>query len=407
MPKRSNLTWLALGAFAIGTEAYVVAGLLPTLAADLHVSLSAAGQLIAVFALAYAVGSPLLAVATGKMERKRLLLISLALFGLLNLAAAVAHSYGMLLLVRVGLALAAGTFVPAASAYAVAVTPAAERGRALSIIFAGMTVAMMVGVPVGVVVGGHFGWRFTFIGVAALAAIAWGGLALTLARVPSSVAIPLKERFAIARRPDVFNVLLNTLLALTGVYVIFSYLAPMLTQVAHLGSNGVAALLFVFGAAAAIGNLVGGRVVDRIGPQRVLIAIFSVLTVAYAALSLVGTFLPPATARWLIIPILGIWGLVGASFPSAQQVRMASLAPRLAPLTLALNASAIYLGASLGAFIGSLVIAHRSPAQLGWVGAGFELIALTLLLGARTRTRASVGEVEEMPPEAQTAIEPL
>lgn len=404
--KRTQLIWLALGAFAIGTEGYVVAGLLPTLAADLHVSLSAAGQLIAVFALAYAVGSPLLAVATGKMERKRLLLISLAAFGVLNVVAALADSYATLLLARVGLALAAGTFVPAASAYAVAVMPAAERGRALSIVFAGMTVAMMIGVPIGVVLGGYFGWRFTFVSVAILAAIAWVGLATTLAPVSSSVAIPLKDRFAIARRPDVAKVLVNTLLALTGVYAIFAFLAPMLAQMAHLGNNGVAALLFVFGGAAATGNLVGGRLVDRIGPKRVLVTIFVVLTVVYAALSVVGTVVPPETARWLVIPLLAIWGLIGASFPSAQQVRMASLAPRLAPVTLALNASAIYLGASLGAFIGSLVIAHRSPIQLGWVGAAFELAALTLLLGTRAPATASADEAD-FPVEAEPAIEPM
>ncbi|HVU34696.1 MAG TPA: MFS transporter [Opitutaceae bacterium] len=407
MTKRSNLIWLALGAFAIGTEGYMVAGLLPTLATDLHVSLSAAGQLIAVFALAYAIGSPLLAVATGRMERRRLLLGSLAAFGALNVVAALAHTYATLLLARVGLALAAGTFVPAASAYAVAVMPAAQRGRALSIIFAGMTVAMMVGVPLGVVLGGHFGWRFTFVGVAFLAVLAWTGLALTLERVPSSVAIPLRERFAIARRPDVFQVLVNTLLALTGVYAIFSFLAPLLARTAGLGSNGVAALLFVFGAAAAIGNLVGGRIVDRIGPKRVLVVIFGALTLVFAALSLVGESMPAAEARWLVIPILGLWGLLGASFPSAQQVRMASLAPRLAPVTLALNASAIYLGASAGAFIGSLVIAYRSPVQLGWVGAAFELLALTQLIGSR-RHVAARDETDLTPsPEIQPVIEPI
>lgn len=407
MTKKTRLIWLALGAFAIGTEGYVVAGLLPTVATDLHVSIAAAGQLITVFALAYALGSPLLAVATGKMERKRLLLVSLAVFGVLNLAAALTQSYAMLLVVRIGLALAAGTFVPAASAYAVAVMPAAQRGRALSIVFAGMTVAMMLGVPMGVLLGGHFGWRSTFIAVAGLAAIAWVGLATSLRPVASSLTVSLRERLEIARRPDVFAILLNTLVGLAGVYVIYSYLSPLLTQTAHFGPTGIAVLLFAFGTSAALGNFVAGRIVDRVGPRRLLAAIFTTLTVVFGSLSLVAAYVPAAAAQWLILPILVLWGLLGGSFPSAQQLRMASLAPRLAPVTLALNASAIYLGVSLGAFIGSLVMTHGTVAELGWVGAAFEIVALALLVGVRARAKAPAADETGLGNEIRPAAEPL
>ena len=180
-----KLFCLALGAFAIGTESYVIAGLLPDLASDLQVSVALAGQLITVFAFAYALGSPLLAVATGAWERRRLLLTALAAFALFNLFAAMAQSYAMLLVARVGLALSAATFMPAASAYAVAVMPAAQRGRALAIIYTGLTVATVLGVPAGVMVGEHFGWRYTFVGVAGLATVALAGLAATLAPLHS------------------------------------------------------------------------------------------------------------------------------------------------------------------------------------------------------------------------------
>src|SRR5882724_7604167 len=199
----TKLIPLALGAFAIGTESYVVAGVLPTIASDLGVTLPLAGQLITAFALTYALGSPLIAVATGSMERRRLLLASIATFALFNLLAAFSHTYALLFTARVGMGLAAGTFMPAASAYAVAATTTEHRGRALSIIYGGLTVAMVIGAPIGVLLGGHFGWRFIFIGVAALTFVALTGLALVLRPVRAGTAVSLTERLAIARRPDV------------------------------------------------------------------------------------------------------------------------------------------------------------------------------------------------------------
>lgn len=386
------LAWLALGAFAIGTESYVVAGLLPTLAADLGVSVPIAGQLITVFALAYAIGSPLLAVATAGLDRRRLLLGGLAVFALFNLVAAAASSYAMLLAARIGLALAAGTFMPAASAYAVAVAPAKQHGRALSIIYTGLTVATVIGVPAGVLVGEHFGWRLTFALVAALAAVAWLGLALTLAPVRRAAAVSLAERIAIARRPEVLRALAVTVVTLTGAFSIYSFVAPFLHDNAGLSGTAVALVLFGFGAGSAIGNLASGAASDRIGPQRIVRLVLGGLVVLFATLSAAATWLPPETARWVIVPTLAIWGFVGWSFPAAQQARIVALAPKLAPITLSLNASAIYLGVSLGAVLGSAVVAHRSSAALGWVGAASEVVALGVLLWRPRRRRRRAAE---------------
>lgn len=383
----SKLLGLAIGAFAIGTESYVVAGLLPQLAADLGVSVSAAGQLITVFALTYALGAPLLTVATANMERRRLLLVSLATFALFNLLAAAADNYLTLMIARIGLALSAGTFMPAASAYAVAVTPAAHRGRAISIIYAGLTVATVVGAPFGVLLAQRFGWRAPFIGVSVMSLAALAGLALTLKPVRGVVSVSLGERLAIARRPDVLGVLAVTTMTLTGVYGIYAFIAPYLQHSAGLSGTGIAAVLFVFGVGSAVGNLVSGSLSDRIGPRRIIVAVLGTLTVLFALLSVWPTAFSPAVARWLIVPTLLLWGLFGWSFPSAQQARIVSLAPKLAPITLSLNTSAIYLGASLGAFLGSIVVAHRPIADIGWVGALCEMVALAILLLAPKRSR--------------------
>ncbi|HEY6225200.1 MAG TPA: MFS transporter, partial [Gemmatimonadales bacterium] len=165
-PPWQRLLWLSLGAFAIGTESFMIAGLLPRMASDLGVSVPLAGQLVTAFALAYAVGSPLIAVVTGNVERTRLLLLAIAAFATGNLLAAVARDYATLLAARILLALSAGTFMPAASAYAVSVSSDARRGQVLALIYSGMTFATVIGVPAGVLVGGHLGWRWTFGAVA-------------------------------------------------------------------------------------------------------------------------------------------------------------------------------------------------------------------------------------------------
>ncbi|HWA87181.1 MAG TPA: MFS transporter [Opitutus sp.] len=397
----TKLFGLAVGAFAIGTESYVVAGVLPTIASDLGVSVPVAGQLITAFALTYAIGSPLIAVATSSVDRRRLLIASIATFGVFNLVAAFSHSYGWLLTARIGMGLAAGTFMPAASAYAVAATKMEHRGRALSIIYGGLTVAMVIGAPVGVLLGEHFGWRFIFIGVAGLVFAALASLTLGLKPVRHGTVPSLGERIAIARRPDVLGTLAVTVVTLAGVYTIYSYLAPFLQQTANLTGDAVALIFFVFGLGSTAGNFISGGVADRIGPRRVIAGALLGLVGIFATLSFVGVLVPAGVARWLVVPLIALWGLVGWSFPSAQQAHIAALAPKFASITLSLNASAIYLGASLGAMIGSVVVAHGAVHQLGWAGAACEAGAFALLRFARRRRSVAI---ESRPPAAREPV---
>lgn len=404
-PSAKQLTCLALASFAIGTEGYVVAGLLPSLAADLNVSVPVAGQLISVFALVYAVASPILAVATATTERRKLLITAITVFGLFNLVAASAHSYTALMAARIGLALSAAAFMPAAAAYAVAVTRPERRARALAVIFAGLTVATVVGVPIGVLAGHAFGWRFTFTAVAGLSFFAMIGLARTLKRLHGDPSVTLSERLSIARQPDMLRALGVTVTVLAGAFSIYSYLTPFLQQTSGLGENAIAAVLFLFGLGSAVGNFSSGALTDRYGGDRVVRTVLFTLTVVFTALALSGQFLHGETARWVIIPLIGIWGFVGWSFPAAQQSRIVALAPRLAPVSLSLNSSAIYLGVSSGAFLGSLVGAQGSFAGVPWIGVVCEMAALTILMAFPVR-RAPANSTDAARPIPTAAAAP-
>ncbi|HEY4246063.1 MAG TPA: MFS transporter [Lacunisphaera sp.] len=393
-----RLFLLALGAFAIGTEGYAIAGLLPTVAADLGVTVPVAGQLITAFSISFALGSPLLAVATGHLERKRLLLASILVFGLFNIVAALAHTYIMLLTARIGLALSAAAFMPAASAYAVAVSPVAQRGRALSIIYAGLTVATLVGVPLGVLIGERFGWRSIFLLAGGLSLATFIGLATLLVPSRSNGSATLGERIAVARRPEVLGALMVTVVFMTGVFAIYTYIAPFLKQTTGLAGSAVAVVLFIFGAGATIGNLAAGSLADRIGASRVVTTVLLGLVVVFSAISLAAETLAPHFAPWVILPAIGLWGLVGFAFPAAQQMRLVAMDPKLTPITLSLNASAGYLGVSLGALLGTAVVAHGAISGLGWVAAAGELTAFFVLLYTlRARATGATHSIETVP----------
>jgi predicted MFS family arabinose efflux permease len=212
------LLWLTLGAFAIGTEGFMIAGLLPALAQDLNVGLPAAGHLVTAFSLAYALGAPVMAVLTAGLERRRLLALAMSGFVLANLLAALVPSYVGLLGARLLLALSAASFMPAASGYAAALGGPERRGRALAMVTTGLTLAIIAGVPLGVLVGEGFGWRATFLGVAGLAALSLLGILARLPRQQPGATASLGERLALAGRGDVLAVLATTTLAMAGAF---------------------------------------------------------------------------------------------------------------------------------------------------------------------------------------------
>ncbi|GLR87868.1 MFS transporter [Bradyrhizobium iriomotense] len=373
-----SILWLALAAFAIGTETFVIAGLLPAIAADLGISVSAAGQLVTAYALTYAVGSPILAVTLNNIDRRTVLSLALSTFIAGNLVAVIASGFPLLLASRMLMALGAGLCMPTALGVSVAVASPERRGRAVALVTSGLTVATVIGVPLGNLIGSVLNWRATFAMVALLGAVALAGLRLGLPRgLPKNTA-SLGERLAVARHRNVLVALLITILWALGGFTVFTYFAVPLHGLGF-NANDVSLALLTFGVAAAIGNMTGGLLADRLG------------TIATAALGLAGMAsalilhslvlkIMPDHARYAVLGAIFLWGISGWAFYPAQVASIIRIEPQASMIALSLNASAMYLGFALGGALGGAVLTALSPTDLGWVGGAGVSAALLVHL---------------------------
>lgn len=398
----TRLLWLAGGAFAIGTGTLIITGILPDLSTGLRVSVDTAGWLITIFALAYAVGSPVLSTVFGTVDRKLVLAGAMTVFGLANLGAALATDFTSVMVARVVMALAAGVYMPAANAVAVALVPPERRGRAIALVTGGMTVALILGVPFGTAIVGFGGWHLAFLLVALFSALALAGL---LVKLPSGLprgTNSLRERLAVARRGDILLALATTMLWTTGAFTLYTYIAPFLA--AHAGITGpwLGAALIVSGIGSALGNQIGGIASDRFGPERTLVVVLTVLALSLIAASLVAVTLPPATAIFVIPVVMLVWSGAGWAGHPSQMSRLAAMAPDTAVVALSLNASALYLGIAAGAALGQQTLRLGDTAWLGFVGAACEVLALAVLFVAMRRRRPT-RRVLEVEPLQQTA----
>lgn len=375
------LYWLAAGTFAVGTESFMIAGLLPGMAQDLGVSVGTAGQLVTVFALAYALGSPLLATLTGHINRRKLLIGAMSAFAAANVLAFAAAGYWSLMAARVLLALTAAMYVPGANALASVVVPPEQRGRAIAIVNGGLSLAIALGVPAGAVLGGALGWRATFGSVAILSALAVAGLLRGLPRgIGSGLATAtLRQRVATASQPAVLVTLLVTMLWAMASYTTYTYLAPLLDATTIVHGTAIGFVLFAWGVSAAIGLAISGPAVDRKGPRAVVLPALATSTTAFIVLSLVAHF---AGRHFAIVPVafaIAAWGIAHWAFYPAQQTTLVGVAGiAAAPVALSLNASFMYLGFSLGAALGSLTLRYSSLSNLGFVSALCAGAALAL-----------------------------
>ncbi|MEV7091565.1 MFS transporter [Amycolatopsis sp. NPDC051045] len=377
----SRISVLAFGAFGVGTSGYIVAGLLPALTGELHVSATAAAQLVTAFAIAYAVGSPVFAAATGTWERRTLLVAALAVTGAGNLFAALAPGYGSLLVARVVTAVGAAVFTPAASAVAAELTAPERRGRAVALVFGGLTVALIFGVPLGSLISQHLGYRPAFALVAVFSLVSALAVRLALPRVAAPPRVSLAERFAAGRDPRVLVMLATTVLACLAAFMVYTFVSPLLAATAGVHGTTVTVLLFCYGVGGAIGNFAGGRVTDRWGSRTPLLVVTAATTVVMA-------LLPLTTATPIAAGIsLFVWGLATWSFNPPVQHRLIELSPGHAGLVLSLNASAIYLGVGLSGVVGGAVLASGGPLLLPEVAAALTLVALLLVGSTWGRVR--------------------
>lgn len=369
---------LTAGAFGIGTTEFVIMGLLLQVAADLRVSVPSAGLLISGYALGVFLGAPLLTVASRRWPRKRVLLALMLVFTAGNLACALAPSYAALMAARVVTSLAHGTFFGVGAVVATTLVPPQRKASAISTMFTGLTVATLLGVPAGAWLGLHHGWRATFWAVAAIGALATVVIAaLVPADRDATPAPPLREELRAVGRAPVLLGLATTVLGYAGVFAVYTYVQPLLTQVTGVSESAVSPLLLVFGVGMIVGNVLGGRLADR-RPRQALPLSLGVLAVVLAALPLA---LPSAPAMTLGIGLLGVAAFATVAPLQVWVLGKAGEAGR--HLASSLNIGAFNLGNALGAWLGGLVLGHGgSLSQLPWVAALLTLAGLAVALGA-------------------------
>lgn len=361
---------LGAGAFAVGTSAYVVSGVLPDVSSELHVSLTAAGQLATAFSLSYAVGAPILSTLTGRWERRTLLIAALVLAALGNLIAAVATDYSVLIVGRVVAALGAAAYTPAATLFATGLLPPEERGRAVAIVFGGLTFALVLGVPAGSLLGPTLGYKGVFALITVVAVLVAIVERTALPKVDAPPVVGLRERFAGVADRRVQIILAMTVLAVLGAFSVYIYIVPLLKHTAGLTGNATGLLLLLYGVGAVLGNLVGGRATDRFGSLRTLLVMLVGITAVVGTLDITASTEVGAGAA------LFVWGMFTWAFNPPIQNLLLELG---GGLLISLNASAIYLGAGLSAVVGGLVIQTVGVGYLPLLASVLALAVLGLL----------------------------
>ncbi|WP_445777096.1 MFS transporter [Shewanella sp.] len=368
---------LTLSAFAIGTTEFVIVGLLPTMAHDLNVSLPSAGLLVSLYALGVAIGAPVLTALTGKWNRKHVLLTVMALFVAGNVLAWQAPGYETLIAARIITGLAHGVFFSIGSTIATGLVPKEKAASAIAIMFTGLTVALVTGVPLGTYIGQTFGWQATFLTVALLGLIALIGSSLL---VPNNLQQPaatkISAQLKVLTQPRLLLVYAITALGYGGTFVAFTFLAPILEQVSGFESHAIGLIMLVYGVSVAIGNIWGGKMADKLGPIKALSIIFIGLATILVVFNVAAV--NPIAA---VITIL-VWGAFAFGNVPGLQVYVVKLAqvhtPNAVDVASGLNIAAFNVGIALGAWGGGIIVEQAGLMHTPWVGAVIVLLALAL-----------------------------
>lgn len=367
------LVALAIAAFGIGTSEFIIMGLLPNLAEDFHVSIPKAGALVSGYALSVTIGAPLVAIATARLERKLALLLLMGVFTLGNLTCALAPTYNLLFAARVLTALCHGAFFGIGSVVATNLVSRNQRAKAIALMFSGLTLANVLGVPAGTALGQAFGWRASFWAIVPIGFIAAVALVWFLPRQPAGTGSLIHE-FRVLRKPQVLLVLAMSVLASASLFCVFTYIAPTLLSVTRVSPHAVTLTLLLFGVGITIGNLAGGTLSDW-RPMPFLIGALISLIGALIALYFAEPYAIAAVAMILL------WGAVQFAAGAPLQSRIvdqASTAPNLAST---LNQGAFNLGNAIGASIGGMMLtAGAGYRHLPIASAIITLLALTLAI---------------------------
>ncbi|MFM4706181.1 MFS transporter [Aeromonas caviae] len=368
---------LTLSAFAIGTTEFVIVGLIPTIAEQLNVSLPSAGLLVSLYALGVAIGAPVLTALTGKLPRKWLLVGLMALFTVGNLLAWQAPGYESLIVARILTGLAHGVFFSVGSTIATGLVAKEKAASAIAIMFSGLTVALVTGVPLGTWIGQVFGWRETFLVVSLLGLVAMvGSMLLVPGNLPKGAASSVREQLSVLTRKPLLLVYAKTALGYGGAFTAFTFLAPILQQVSGFSAGAVSLILLVYGVSVAVGNIWGGKLADRMGPLPALKLLFAGLAVVLLVL----TFTAPHPV--LAVLTVLVWGAFAFGNVPGLQVLVVKQAERHTPYAVdvasGLNIAAFNVGIALGSVVGGFVVEHLGLMHTPWIGALIVLLAYGL-----------------------------
>ncbi|WP_329400577.1 MFS transporter [Streptomyces melanogenes] len=380
---------LAIGAFGIGTTEFVIMGLLPEVAGTFDVTIPMAGYLVTGYALGVVLGAPLMTVLGTRISRKRMLMLLMGFFIVGNVLSAVAPVFGLMLAGRIVASLAHGAFFGIGSVVAADLVAPEKKAGAIAMMFTGLTVANVIGVPLGTLVGQQIGWRTTFFLVAALGVVGLLGVAKLVPDMPKAEGVRLRHEIAAFRNVQVLLAMAMTVLGFGGVFAAITYITPMMTHVTGYADGSVTWLLVLFGLGMVVGNLIGGRFADRALMPMLYVSLSGLATV----LALFTLTAHDKTASAVTVFLIGALGF--ATVPPLQKrvLDQAAGAPTLAS---AVNIGAFNLGNALSAWLGGLVIAaglgYTAP---NWVGAALAASAVVLAvvssaLERRTRTGSRI-----------------
>ncbi|WP_152402606.1 MFS transporter [Paenibacillus cellulositrophicus] len=372
-------TWkiyiLAIISFLVGTSEYIVSGILDKIADSMGITVVAAGQLITVFSLTYAIATPVLMALTARWDRRRLMITALGIFVVANILSFVLPGYELLLASRILMALGAGMVVVTALSIAAKIAPEGKQAGSLATVIMGFTASLIIGVPLGRMVAAAFGWKAVFIGIALLGIVAMLIISVTIPRIQGDAHVPLRQQFSLLKNPKVALGLSISFFWLGGYSVAYTYLSPYLLQISGLQESLLSTALLAFGIASLVGSKLGGFSADKKGVTFTLLSGMTLHVIALILLSLAGH------SAFAVFAILILWSFAAWSTGPAQQYNLVTIKPESSGVMLGLNQSMMQLSMAAGAGIGGVVVSGVSLSAVTWIGAVGVLVAMLALLG--------------------------